>query len=103
MIGARVLRLAHDLFRAPISGRAGKRVAGRFAGRQASHAEIHQFYAIVFGDQNIGRLDVSVNYTFAVRGTQRGGYFRNPGACARHRHAAFFQDAIEWLSGQDIP
>src|SRR5882724_2200146 len=97
-VGARVLRPAHDLFRAPVSGRTEQRAAARVAAGDASHAEVGKLHAAVRGDEDICRLHIAVDDALAMRDAERNGDIANPGARAGKWDRAFFQDAIERLT-----
>ena len=97
-VGASVLRPAHDLFRAPVSGRAEERAAAGVAAGDAGHAEVGKLHAAVRGDEDICGLDVAVDDSLAMRDAQRNGDVANPGARAGKRDRTFFQDAIERLT-----
>ncbi len=59
-IGARVLGLADDLLGTPVSGSAEKgRISAVVAG-EARHAEVGEFHAALFRDENVGGLHVPV-------------------------------------------
>src|SRR6266436_3319222 len=101
-IGTSVLGLAENLLRAPVSRGAKKRAGAGIVAGEARHSEIHELHAAVVGDEHIGWLDVTVNYTSAVRGAKSAGDFRNDRAGPGVRKAAPFQDAVEWLALQEF-
>ena len=92
------MRAAHDLFGAPVSGRAEKRAAAGVAAGDARHAEIGKLHAAFGGDENVRGLDVAMNDALAMRDAERDGNIADPGAGARKRDRAFFQNAIERLA-----
>ena len=97
-VGARVLRAAHDLFRAPVSGRAEERAAAGVAAGDASHAEVGKLHAAIRRDEDIRGLHVAVDDSLAMRDAERSGDVANPGARAGKRDRAFFQNAGERLT-----
>ena len=97
-VGASVLRAAHDLFGAPISGRAEERAAAGVAAGDASHAEVRKLNAAVRGDENISGFDVAVNDSLAMCDAERSSNVANPGARAGKRDRTFFQNAIKRLA-----
>jgi hypothetical protein len=94
-VGAGVLWAAHDLFGAPISWGAEQAGVAGFTTGDAGHAKVSELYATVGSDENVGRLDVAVNDAAFVRDVEGFRSVSDPGAGARKRQRALFENPIE--------